>query len=92
MSEGGVSGGGGSFSILRPVGGFHSSHSCSLIFGKSATVRKKEYLAKSKNARRATFLRRKLRAMVLKDEPVEHWFLAMIGREALRKHPEKQFT
>ena len=57
-------------------------------------MRKKEYLAKNQRARRATFLRRKLRAMVFKDEPVERWFLAMVGcsREALRAHLETQFV
>ena len=59
-----------------------------------ATVRKSEYLAKSQNARRAAFLRRKLRDMVFKDEPVERWFQTMVGctRDALRAHLERQFT
>ena len=63
-------------------------------FRESATVRKKLYLAKNQNARRATFLRRKLRAMVFKDEQVERWFLAMVGcgREALRQHLETHFV
>ena len=57
-------------------------------------MRKKEYLAKTQNARRATFLRRKLRAMVFKDEPVDRWFLAMVGcgREALRQHLASHFV
>ena len=57
-------------------------------------MKKKEYLAKNQNARRATFLRRKLRAMVFTDEPVERWFLAMVGcsREALRQHLASHFV
>ena len=57
-------------------------------------MRKKEYLAKTQNARRATFLRRKLRVMVFTDEPVERWFLAMVGcsREALRQHLASHFV
>ena len=57
-------------------------------------MRKKEFLAKSQNARRASFLRRKLRDVLFRDGPMPKWFPCMAGcsREQLRDHIESMFT
>ena len=56
--------------------------------------KKRRPLQKSPQARRASFLRRKLRDWIFRGEPVELWFKTMVGcsREALRGHLEKQFV
>jgi len=48
---------------------------------------------RSQNARRADFLRRKLRDVVFRDAPMGGWFRAMVGctRDDLRAHLERQF-
>ena len=56
--------------------------------------KKSRHLQKSQVARRASFLRRKLRDWIFRDEPVEPWFRCMVGcsRDALREHLEKQLV
>ena len=60
---------------------------------KKSTRSKIAYLKTNQNARRADFLRRKLRDILIRNEPMPPWFRTMIGcsRDELRTHLERHF-